>query len=287
MVYYTPMDRNYGSLNNDLYISNVGTTTSPFEHQTQALKAKIFEGTSVAEFEFMGVGKGNKQQFTPETFGKRERQDMRELAEFNKIETSTHASPNAGPLSGFSNKGFDDKQREDTLKEIKKAIDFAAEASTGGAIVFHTGEWERPISEAYGKKGFKGYPEEEKRASILLADKRTGEFVTDIRKDELLYEPVYETKIINGKEEWIDINGEVIPKDAPPERLFQRVPKWNPEGTDFKVRAVKWDEFEKRAEEWNKNHPDEPKTAAEMFVRTKLENQILTSKGHSLYSAQD
>ncbi len=283
MVYYTPMDRDYGNLGNDLYISNIGTSVNPTIHQTQALKAKIFEGAGVAEFEFMGTGKGNKQAFTPESFGKRERQDMRELAEYNKIETSTHASPNAGPLSGFSERGFDDKQREGTLKEIKKAIDFAGEASTGGPIVFHTGEWQRPISEAYGKKGFKGYPEEEKRATIILADKRTGEFVSGIRKDEILYEPVYKT---NEKGEWVDINGKVIPRDAPPERLFQRVPTWNPEGTDFKIKAVKWDEFERRAEEWNKKHPDQPKTPAEMFVRTKLENQILTAKGSSLYHAQ-
>ncbi len=282
MTYYNAMDRERPYERNT-YISDVGAAANPMQHQTEALKARIFEGVNVTEFGFMGKGKGNREQFTPESFGKRERQDMRELLEYNKVTATTHASPGAGPLSGFSNRGFDDGQREDTLNEINKAIHFASEASTGGAIVVHTGEWQRPISESFGKKGFRGYPDEEKRASILLADKRTGEFITDIRKDEILYEPEYETDK-NGN--WVDINGKVIPRDASVERLFQRVPKWNPDGTDFKVKSVEWPELERRAEEWNKEHPDEKRTPAEMFARIRLENQILQAKGSSLFHAQ-
>jgi sugar phosphate isomerase/epimerase len=287
MDYYNAMDQPKESyakgLESNTYISDVGAALNPMQHQTEALKARIFEGASVTEFGFMGKGKGNREQFTPESFGSRERQDMRDLAEINEITTTTHASPSAGPLSGFSNRGFNDEQREETLNEINKAIHFAADASTGGAVVVHTGEWQRPISESYGKKGFKGYPEEEIRASILLADKRTGEFITDIRKDEILYEPEYET---DKDGNWVDINGKVIPKDADVKRLFQRVPRWNKEGTDFKVKQVEWPELEKRAEQWNKEHPEEPRTPAEMFARIRLENQILQAKGSSLFHAQ-
>ncbi len=283
MDYYNALDQPKESYGQNPYISEVGAATNPMQHQTEALKARIFEGVNITEFGFMGKGKGNREQFTPESFGREERQDMRDLLEFNKVTATTHATPAAGPLSGFSNRGFNDEQREDTLNEINKAIHFAADASTGGAIVVHTGEWQRPISETYGKKGFKGYPDEDRRASILLADKRTGEFISDIRKDEILYEPEYEE---DEKGEWTDINGKVIPRDASVERLFQRVPKWNPDGTDFKVKSVEWPELEKRAEKWNEEHPDEQRTPAEMFARIRLENQILQAKGSSLFHAR-
>ncbi|MFP4400864.1 MAG: TIM barrel protein [Candidatus Woesearchaeota archaeon] len=128
-------------------IKEMGASANPFEHQTKALMARIKEGASRVEFSFMGQGKGNKQSFTPETFGNVERQEMRDLARINEVETSTHASPNVGPLSGLGQQGFNDEQRKTVITEIKKAIDFAAEATTGGAIVFHTGEWQRSIEE--------------------------------------------------------------------------------------------------------------------------------------------
>ena len=66
MTYYNPMDEEYEK---EVYTRYVGASINPLEHQTQSLKAKIFEGASVAEFGFMGSGKGNKQAFTPESFG--------------------------------------------------------------------------------------------------------------------------------------------------------------------------------------------------------------------------
>ena len=44
----------------------------------------------------MGGGKGSRSQpggHTPESYGIRERQEMRELAKINEVEVSTHASP--------------------------------------------------------------------------------------------------------------------------------------------------------------------------------------------------
>ena len=39
-----------------------------------------------------------------------------------------------------------------TKEEIKKAVDFAGDIQ-GGAVVFHTGEWQRPFSEQDWNKG--------------------------------------------------------------------------------------------------------------------------------------
>jgi len=270
MVYYTPMDRDYGNLNNDIYISDVGTSANPTIHQTQALKAKIFEGASTIEIgSFMGTGKGNKQAFTPETFGKTERQDMRDLAEYNEVETTTHAAPGAGPLSGFNpqQNTFSDEQREATLKEIKKAIDFAADASTGGAVVFHTGEWHRPITEFYGKEGFKGYPEEEKRAVLMLADEDTGE-VQAIKKDMKFYIPKEPIEHIT------DEKGNEIP-------IYDR-----DEDGLIKVREIT---FKELVDEERKLHPEETegKRDEEVALKAYFSRQLEQAKGSALYYGRD
>jgi hypothetical protein len=101
----------------DLGVNEFGSTTNPFEHATQALKARIFHGASRIEFEFFGQQKGRKEAATPETYGKRERLDMRELAEFNEIETSTHATVGVTGLSGLDMQqgSFDDRHRKEAI----------------------------------------------------------------------------------------------------------------------------------------------------------------------------
>lgn len=164
-------------------VREVGTTSNPFEHQTKALLARIREGASRVEFEFMGTGKGNKQAFTPETFGSEERREMRELARLNEIETSTHASPNMGPMSGFGQQGFSDEARENVIKELKKAIDFAAEASTGGAVVLHISEWQRPIEEYYGDQ-FRQF-ETDRIKDTVSGDMVTPDEATRLNKEDI------------------------------------------------------------------------------------------------------
>src|SRR3989338_6836859 len=98
---------------------DIGVSTAPFGDQLQALKARIFQGASRAELGFMGRGKGSMQggNTTPEMFGKDERMDIRELAKVNKIQLTTHASPNIGSLAGFQQDRFDDAVRENVYHE--------------------------------------------------------------------------------------------------------------------------------------------------------------------------
>ncbi|RJQ15810.1 sugar phosphate isomerase/epimerase [Candidatus Woesearchaeota archaeon] len=271
----------------------LGTTTHPMQNTLQSLVAKIRSGAGKIEFSFIGQGKTNSQQPGPEAFGSRERQDMKDLVTINKIRTSTHASVHGGGLGGLhggEGAGFRRDVQQNTLKEIEKAIHFAAEATNGGAVVFHTGEWQRPLSELKEKTGeqlFKSYQKEDEDATVYFADNRTGRLVSGVSKDQDLYEPEFETKKVNGEEYYVDVRGNLIPKDAPVERLFDRVPKWDAEHTNFKIRKKKWADFEKDAEEWNRNHADEkPKSPGEMFLLTRLQNQILQAKGNSLYHAQ-
>lgn len=296
----------------------IGTSANPMQNQVQALTAKIREGASRVELEFPGSGKGSSQAPTPESYGARERRDMRELAKVADIKTSTHATFQRQGFSGLTERGFSDEVRYQNLKEVYKAIQFAAEATTGGAIVFHTGEWQRPISELYGQgkdkknpdAAFRGYEEEKDRATFFMVDERTGEFVSAIKKDKELFRPRYKTaKDIedelrkNGNPharvvgkwddrkkgeiepgDYVDIRGNWI-DETDPNQLFERVPVWDSQHTKFDVELYDWARIEKETEKWNRNHPDKRLTPAEMFVRVEVENQILQAKGHSLFYA--
>ena len=103
--------------------SQVGTTSNPFEHQTQALKARIFHGASRVELTFMGANKSSKQSFTPESFGRRDREDMRALAEVNDVQTTTHATTAVMGLGGIQAQGdrlqISDEMQKMAIEEIK------------------------------------------------------------------------------------------------------------------------------------------------------------------------
>jgi sugar phosphate isomerase/epimerase len=292
--------------------NELGTSANPFQHQTQGLVAKIREGASRVELEFPGAGKSSSQAPSPESYGARDRIDMRELAKAAGVKTTTHATFQRTGFSGFTERGFSDEARYQNLKEVRKAIEFAAEGTTGGAVVFHTGEWQRPIIETWGKgkdkahpeAAFHGFEEEEKRASFYLVDGRTGEFVSAIRKDKELFRPKYKTAADIEKEngrrlvgqydelkkgeiepgDFVDINGKYIDeKDV--NRLFERIPVWDKEHTKFEVEKYDWDKIVKETEKWNGKHPEKQKTPAEMFVQIEVENQILQAKGSSLFYA--
>ncbi len=280
----------------------LGTTANPFQHQLQALQAKIREGAGKVEFVFFGKGKGSSQQFTPESFGKAEREDMKYLAKINKMKTSTHATPGIQGYSGFNTQtgSFDDQLRQQNLKEINKAIDFAADATTGGAVVVHTGEWQRSISEAFGTgtNKFKEFEGEEKQATIMAVDSLTGK-VNAIKKDQIYYEPEFITAndvkdrlsrnssghLIDAKgkvlkdDDWLDINNNKISK-LDPKGMFERVPKFERETTEFKVKELTFEDMQKRAEELG--------LAPEVYItKNQFLNESLKAKSQSIFYGRD
>lgn len=307
--YSHALDRDYKGHSTDakplaeLSIKNIGISAPPMSDQLQALKSRIYQGASKVELGFTGSGKGSMsgQRTTPGMYSSEDRQAMRELADFNEINLTTHASFSIPPLSGLNMQQgeFSDQQRESTLHEIERAIDFAADTARGGAIVVHTGEFPRAISDSFKGEGFKGYPGEDKQGTKYMVDDRTGKFVSSIRKDQIQYEPLYKTAESEGKvgttdkeghvfkkEDWIDINGNWInPKKT--KDLFNRVPEWNEDETNFKTVARNWDYYVKKSKEWNEEHSNgKIRTPEEMWIRTQVENQILQARGSSLFHAQ-
>lgn len=184
----------------------IGSSTPPMKDQLQELKSKIFKGLSHVELGFWGKGKGSRTQgnITPETYGKEEREAIRELAKVNEVSLSTHASPMAGNLAGLGEQGFSDQAREQTLNEIKKAVDFAADVTQGGPVVVHTGEYPRPILE-YEKEKFQAYSEEKEKSPVYLVDIKTGKLIPFLRDTEV---PV-PVKDENGKYAYDKKEGEI------------------------------------------------------------------------------
>jgi sugar phosphate isomerase/epimerase len=280
---------------------DIGITTNPMGNTLESLKGRIREGTGRIEFSFMGQHKGNSQNPTPESFGQLERQDMRELLKVNEMKSSTHAAVHANSLAGFTNRGFNDETRAEAINEIKKAIQFAGEATKGGAIVFHIHEWQRPMSHIKDRSGakFAGYQEEDQDAVLFAVDDRTGELVSTISKNKEVFRPVYQTaadvnrtgqkdengNILNAND-WVDLRGNKISRDAPSERLFDRVPIFDKDKTNFKVQPLNWEGIQQEAAEYNKAHPNDPKTPEEMFAILQIENKVLQAKGASLYHAR-
>ncbi|MBN1792088.1 hypothetical protein JW826_00155 [Candidatus Woesearchaeota archaeon] len=330
--YFSAMDRSYGGIEpadapsepevsgeftTSMGPQEIGTTTNPMQHQVTSFAAKIRSGTGKIELGFMGAGKSNSQQPSPEAFGKRDREDIRAMAEINEIKTSVHAALHSQSLAGLGREGFSGEARQQALKEIERAIHFASEATKGGAIVFHTGEWQRPISEIKDRTGasFLGYDDEKERAiKMIVADDRTGE-VTGVRKDHRVYEPVFETvadyekrnnvrlsgttqrlfgeNVTVNAGDWIDLNGNVIKEEwvldeKKAEKLFDRVPKWQPDSTNFEVKPIEFKDFEEKAEKLRGLNPEKygDITAEVLFYKTHLANQVLQAKGQSLYHAQ-
>lgn len=218
--YYNAMDRDTGDKDPILPLNQIGASTNPFQHQTEALKARIFHGASRIEFSFFGQGKSNKEQPSPESFGKVERQDMRDLAEYNKIQTSTHASVGIQGLSGLNQSKFSDEQKKNSIDELKRAIDFASEASTGGAVVFHTGESPRSMNIPFNGE-FQMFKEEPGREQHYIASRRQKQLVSEIRENTKQYLPV--KKLDENRNPLImkDENGKPVFDELTDEYLYE------------------------------------------------------------------
>ncbi|MBI1969447.1 hypothetical protein HYS48_02020 [Candidatus Woesearchaeota archaeon] len=286
----------------------------------QSVQAAIRAGAGTVELatQMAGTDRG----VGAEAYGKEAREDLRELAKANEIKfTGVHSPTQVGNLSGYldPNRGFSWEQRKFFLDEVKRAINFLADISpTGGAVVVHTGEYQRPISEQPWARDpenpdrfmFKGYDEEPFTTVMPLVDKRTGHVIQQVRKNQVVPRAVWNryseaNKDLFGKhggKSYYDANGHIVqPEDyvdyegnwMPRE---QRVPMYDRERNRFVVEEQEWDDFVKEAEEINaefmKEHGRQPVgddlvTPEEAFLRATTETQKRISEGWAGIYAHD
>jgi len=255
----------------------------------------------------MGAGKlelstnmgGGQESVGSESYGEDARQALREISRVNQVEfTSVHTPTQVGNMSGYNpqERGFSDEHRKMGMEEVKKAIDFASDVN-GGAVVVHTAEFQRDISDQPWAKNpdgsfkFLNYDEEPGRAVLYMVDDRTGKLITEVRKSMVVHEPRFKSKYDpgQGRERWIDKEGEFL-DEAITDDLFRRVPEHDKTNTRFLTRRLDWNDFIKRADEWNQWHPKENGdkwTPEAMFFRSQMETRILQARGSSLFHGRE
>ncbi|MFW6013811.1 MAG: TIM barrel protein [Nanoarchaeota archaeon] len=291
-------------------IKDIGQTVTEgqrFGSLIQTSQNAIKLGTGKIELQ-VGQG-GGGEPVGAENYGQDARQALRELSMANQVEfTSVHAPTNIGNLSGFNpQQGFSEQQRAESIEEIKKAIKFAGDVTNGGAVVVHTGEYWRDMSEmrwnekpttitgkdkdravkdSQGRTHeFLTYPDEYKDQSHYLVDSRSGKLIQDVKKNMIVHEPEFKTAYDpkEGKERYVDKDGNFIEHY---EAFEKGVPEVGEDGR-FKTKELKWEDFRKMANDYNeKEKPDRKKTPAEMFIQTKLNSQIKQSEGLELYHSK-
>jgi hypothetical protein len=221
--YSTPMDRYYpGNAVKDVKptanieapiipLRELGQTVTEgrqFGSFLQSAQAAIKLG--VGQIELQPQMSGGEEPVGVESYGQETRQALREMAKVNKINfSSVHTPPQIGNMSGFNPQqgGFSDDNRDREVIEVKEAIKFAAEATEGGAVVIHTGEYQRPLFDApwnitgKWKDAFRSYIEEPDRAVKPLVDVRTGRVIQEVRMNQLVPRPVW-NRYEEGNEEW-------------------------------------------------------------------------------------
>ncbi len=289
--YYHPMDRDYGKSSiADTSTSEVGVGVKDIgmslglgpAPNIPSIQGKIRTGARSFELAFMGAGKGTERGHTPGMYGKLQRQALEELSRANQVNFTTHASVGVMGLAGMDQQGnFSKANKKFSIDEIKRAIGFAADVARGGNVVVHTGEFQRPLSEAdWNKSGafagkFQSYKEEPELATFRVVDDRTGAVISEARKNRKVARPVW--NLAEAGEEYVDLEGgkrvaragERVYMDYEGNELEaeKRVPAYDSETGRFKTKLMSWGNFEEEAKEmterardfWRK-HAGEPES---------------------------
>lgn len=298
-------------------ISDIGTSVtegSRFGTLIKTSQDAIRKGVGKIELA-TGMG-GGMENIGAESYGEDARTALREIAKVNQVDfVSIHTPTNVGNMSGFNPQqgGFSDQQRHGDMEEVRKAIKFSADVAGGSAIVVHTGEFHRDMGDSFWNKApvtdeakryakkfkeetggehefreFLSFPEEPGQQVAYLVDDRTGKMITDVRKNQIVYESKYETGYdpVQQRERFVDKDGNFLSDGV--DDLSKRVPIWNDEKKQFDSNPVSWRDFEERAENYNKykNKDDKPMTAAEFFFQSQMENQISQNLGYARHYGQ-
>jgi sugar phosphate isomerase/epimerase len=284
-------------------ISKIGQTATEgrqFGTFLDSMQGAIRAGAGSIELQTQMMG--TDRAVGAEAYGTEARRELKEIARANQVNiTAVHAPTQVGNLSGYTGpeRGFNHEQRKAFVEEVKKAINFAADVSQGGAVVLHTGEYQRPISDAKwardpetGEYMFKGYDEEPYKAVLPLVDDRTGQVLTQVRKNQEVARAVWNTW--DGNSAYTDTKGQLVAPgnyvDYNGNKLSfdDRVPKYDPETNRFVIHRERWEDFVKEAEERNRIKerelgrelmPNERILPEEAFIRATTETQERISKG--------
>jgi len=290
--YFGSMDRNYYEDKDEFPVSSIGTTVAEGQGSgafRDSVQGAIRRGASTIELSASPEGQQQVPGTGFESYGREQREELRELARANEININSVHVPaqNVGNLSGLGQNGFSEEMRKTEMDEVRKGIRFAAEAAQGGSVVVHTGEFPRTIEDAkWNKDGkwkdsFEAYPEEKQRAIKYLVDDRTGDIIKSVRKSQIVTVPKYKRDL--DTMDYIDEEGNKI--DIKKDPLKKKI-IWNSEQQRFETETKTWKDIEEESKKWNKYHSYDPLTPEEYFFRETQDAQEAQLKGWTLFHSQ-
>jgi len=246
--------------------------------------SKIRMGAGSLEIQFPGKFGGQRQAMTPGMFGEDQRQAIRELANINEINLTTHSSYGIMGLMGRDERGnFSVSNATQEVNEIKRAIDFAADTAGGGSVVVHSGEWDRPMTDMVindetgsrinlgwdlqgtGRNMFRKRMAEIGDANFVMLDDRDSRVFEQVTKDKDVAYPEWKraegdqwgvdqegNKVWIQKGDYVNYEGRKIKDENTYDPVKGRVPEFDEAGQRFKTRMMHFVDFQDEAKEYNK-----------------------------------
>ncbi|MBU1704228.1 MAG: sugar phosphate isomerase/epimerase [Nanoarchaeota archaeon] len=269
----------------DLGVGNIGMSVPMgiSASNVSGIYLKIRMGAGNLELGFPGVFTGNRNAHTPGMYGEDQRQAIREIAEINEVKLTTHSAYGIMGMMGQDQRGnFSVSGSADNVREIQRAIDFAADTAGGGSVVIHSGEFDRPFTdmflddETHGRKhnlsreGGKGrmlFMQKhgaEGDAGFILLDDRTSQKLETVQKDRFVAYPVWLTskedqwgvdtegnRVRIRQGDYIDYQGRKIKDQDIYDPTKGRVPEYDQATKRFRVKTQDFDYFKGEADRYN------------------------------------
>jgi len=234
----------------------------------------------------------------PKAYGREVREAIRETTKsagvvIEGVEMPTSTMSN---LSGYDpQRGvISEQKRQQDMEEVRDAIKFVADIAGGGEVDIWSQEFPRTIFDQKWAKDEKGnqvfhlHPEEHEQAIKTLVDSKTGRIIEEIRLNQEIFTPKWETKTVNGKDVYVDYEGNEL-------RGGDRFPKFDKEENKFILEKRQYKDFEREALEENEKIAkekgirvdeileDDRITTAEAAIRSSMDTQIQIARGWAEY----
>ncbi len=161
---------------------------------------------------------------------------------------------------------FSDEVQAQTLRELQRTIDFAADVARGGPIVVHLGEYQRPVVD---REGFAAYDHEAEKRPILLVNRKTGELYQLQRED--IYWP--EMEVDESGRFKTDENGNLIPR-------------YDPEKGGFHLKKLSQEDI-KRLQDWYEQKFGEKIPQEKAYLLARIEGQLRREEAVAQHVAAD
>ena len=320
--YYEPEKEQVSIERPIIPISQIGQTVPEKDPRTgahilQTTQAAIRAGASRIQW-VQTTPSNNPIGGRVKSYGKEEREAIRELIKANEVEVAGWEMPTSSitNMSGYNGQSgnISEEKRHEDMNEVRDAIRFIGEVASGGGIDIWSQEFPRTMFDATfnnrkdAAKGwtFKAYDQEHEMAVKHLVDDRTGRIIQEIRLNQEINYPVWNKYNPENKDLWNKYGGQAY-RDEEGNWVTQgdyvdyqnkkldrknRVARYDYEKHTLDIKPRSWKDFEDEAKEINEERArergipverlseDERATPQEAFLYASTESQQAISEAY-------